>query len=120
MTTEPTPRDAVRDRRAIQPPHTDLRTMIILQIEHPISDFHAWRRTFDDDPAARAQSGVRRYRVLRPLNDPHYVLTELEFDSVREAEVFLARQRQLWRVDDAHPGERPQARLVEVLDSQGY
>jgi hypothetical protein len=93
--------------------------MVILQIEHAIPDFDAWQRAFDDGPAVRTQSGVQRYRVPRPLNDPHDVLTELEFDSVREAEVFLARQRHLWRMDDAPAGGRPQTRLVEVVRRRG-
>jgi hypothetical protein len=45
----------------------------------------AWKAAFDSDPVGREKSGVRRYRVLRPVDDPNYVMIELEFDSSPEA-----------------------------------
>jgi hypothetical protein len=54
--------------------------MPILRIEHPVPDFDAWKRAFDGDPIGRRQSGVRRYRILRPVDDPKYVMVDLEFD----------------------------------------
>jgi hypothetical protein len=44
--------------------------MPILRIEHPVADFDAWKAAFDGDPLGREQSGVRRYRVLRSVDDP--------------------------------------------------
>ena len=35
---------------------------------------------FDHDPADRKGSGVRRYRIYRPVDDPHYITLDLEFD----------------------------------------
>jgi len=67
--------------------------MHVLQIEHPISDFDTWKGAFDRFSDMRQQSGVRRYQVLRPTEDPNYIIIELEFDSPSEAEAFLAR---LW------------------------
>ncbi len=46
--------------------------MVILQIEHPVPSFDAWKKAFDSDPVNRKQSGVRRYRVLRPIDNPNY------------------------------------------------
>ncbi len=68
--------------------------MHILQIEHRISDFDTWKGAFDRFSDFRQQSGVRRYRVLRPTDDPNYIMIDLEFDSPSEAESFLAA---LWR-----------------------
>jgi hypothetical protein len=64
--------------------------MPILRIEHPVPDFDAWREAFDGDPIGREQSGVRRHRVLRPVDDPSYVMIDLEFDSPNEAEAVRA------------------------------
>jgi hypothetical protein len=65
--------------------------MPTLQIEHAISDFEVWKSAFDTDPLRREESGVRRYRVFRPLDDPRYVKIDLDFDSAEEAEAFRAK-----------------------------
>ena len=92
--------------------------MHILRIEHPVPDFDAWKEAFDDDPIGRERSGVRRYRVLRPTDDPNYVMIDLEFDSASEAEAVEAALRELWgRVDVMHS---PQARIVEAVEIKEY
>lgn len=92
--------------------------MHILCIEHPVSDYNAWKTAFDSDPIGRKQSGVRRYRILRALDNPNYVMIDLEFDSASEAEAMHAALRELWsRVDVMHS---PQARIVEAVESKEY
>ena len=89
--------------------------MYVLRVEHPVPDFDAWKQAFDGDPIGRKQGGVRRYRVLRPLDDPKYALIDLEFESSDEAEAFLAALRKLWgSVDVMHDS---QARIAEVVES---
>ena len=46
--------------------------MHILRIEHPVPDYDAWKEAFDSNPISRGWSGVRRYRILRPTDDPNY------------------------------------------------
>ena len=41
--------------------------MHILRIEHPVPDYDAWKEAFDSNPISREHSGVRRYRILRPM-----------------------------------------------------
>ena len=96
--------------------------MHVLRIEHHIRDFDTWKAAFDRDPARRQQSGVRRYRVLRPVDDPNYVMIDLDFDSSSEAEAFLAAMRQVWLSAQAAPAliGSPQARIVEAVESQEY
>ena len=92
--------------------------MHILRIEHPVSDYDAWKEAFDSDPISRGQSGVRRYRILRPTDDPNYVMIDLEFDSASEAEAVHSALRELWsRVEVMHS---PQARIVEAVESREY
>ncbi len=64
--------------------------MHTLRIEYRIRDFDAWKEAFGHDPVGREQGGVRRYRVLRPINDPNHIMVDLEFDSSSEAEAFRA------------------------------
>jgi hypothetical protein len=67
--------------------------MPVLQIEHAVRDFDAWKAAFDSDPIGRESGGVRRYRILRPVDDPNYVVVDLEFDTSGEAEAFRASLR---------------------------
>jgi hypothetical protein len=91
----------------------------ILQIEHPVPDFDAWKEAFDSDPLGRERSGVRRYRVLRPVDDPKYIMVDLEFDSSSEAEAFRAALEGLWRRVEV-VGESPRTRIVEAVESEEY
>ena len=96
--------------------------MHVLRIEHHIRDFDTWKAAFDRDPARRQQSGVRRYRICRPVDDPSYVMIDLDFDSASEAEAFLAAMREVWRSPQAAPAlsGSPQARVVEAVESKEY
>jgi hypothetical protein len=90
----------------------------VLRIEHPVRDFDEWKGAFDDDPVGRERGGVRRYRILRPVDDANYALIDLEFDSAADAERFLTGLRELWgRVDVMRD---PQARVVEIVESGEY
>ena len=96
--------------------------MHILRIEHTVSDFDSWKKAFDSDPVGREKSGVRRYQILRPIDDPNYVMIDLDFDSARSAEAFLAAMREVWRSPKAVPAlaGSPQTRIVEVVESKEY
>jgi hypothetical protein len=92
--------------------------MYILRIEHPVTNFDAWKEAFDSDPIGRKRSGVRRHQVFRPTDDPNYVMIDLEFDSAGEAEAVHAALRELWdRVDVMRS---PQARIVEAVEMKEY
>jgi hypothetical protein len=95
--------------------------MAILQIEHGVRDYEAWKQAFDNDPVGRESGGVRRYRIMRPADEPNYVLIELEFDSAGEADAFRGKLRELWgRKGDELGLEGPQARIVEAVESKEY
>ena len=96
--------------------------MTILHIEHPIRDFDSWKQAFESDPAGREKGGVRRYQVFRPIDDPNYVIIDLDFDSSRAAEAFLGAMREVWQSPVAASAltGSPQARIVEVVESKEY
>ena len=60
--------------------------MFILHIEHKVPNFDGWKKAFESDPINRKKSGVRRYNILRPMDDPNYVIIDLEFESLKAAE----------------------------------
>ncbi|MBA2767037.1 MAG: hypothetical protein H0U33_08700 [Solirubrobacterales bacterium] len=96
--------------------------MPILALEHAISDFDVWKKAFDRDPVRREESGVRRYRIMRPIDDPNYVMVDLEFDSSSEAEAFRAALKEMWGSGRAAPAlvGSPQVRIVEAVESKEY
>lgn len=97
--------------------------MHILRIEHQIRDFNSWKAAFDRDPIGRQQSGVRGHRVLRPIDDPNYVMLDLEFESASEAEAFRdALQRDVWRSRQAAPAlvGSPQTWIIEAVENKEY
>ena len=87
----------------------------VLRIEHPVPDYEAWRAAFDADPVGRARSGVRDFRVLRPVDDAHYVMVDLEFDTPADAEAMLGSLRALWNRVEGTLITDPSARIVETV-----
>ena len=94
--------------------------MTTLRIEHPVPNFDAWKKAFDSDPIRREESGVRRYQVLRPVDDPHFVMVDLEFDGSSEAEAFRAALRDLWRRVEGTVMQSPRAQILEAVESKEY
>lgn len=94
--------------------------MYMLRIEHPVADFDGWKKAFDSDPVGREKSGVRRYRVLRPIDDVKYVMIDLEFDTAGQAEALLAAMRVVWGRVQGTIMMNPQARIVETVETKEY
>ena len=94
--------------------------MTILHIEHPVPDYNGWKKAFDSDPVGRKKSGVRRYRILRPINDPNYVMIDLEFDNPGQAEALLAAMRAVWSRVEGTIMTNPQVRIVEAVETKEY
>jgi hypothetical protein len=92
--------------------------MHILRIEHRAPNYEAWKQAFESDPVGRERGGVRRHRVSRQMDDPSYVMVDLEFETSGEAESFRAALLDLWsRVDVIRD---PQIRVDELIESKEY
>lgn len=96
--------------------------MPTLQLEHGVKDFEMWKTAFDRDPINRRGLGVRRHRVFRPVDDPNYVMVELEFDTTGEAEACHVALRELWTSPQAAPALKgaPTVRILEGVEDQEY
>ncbi len=94
--------------------------MFMLRIEHPVPNFDGWKQAFDSDPAAREKSGVRRYQILRAIDDPNYVMIDLEFDTAQQAEALLAAMRVVWGRVEGTIMMNPKARIVEIAETKRY
>ena len=62
--------------------------MPTLRIEHGIHDYDTWQKAFDGFAAARANAGVRGFAIRQPVDDPKYLMVDLEFDTAELAEEF--------------------------------
>jgi hypothetical protein len=91
--------------------------MPTLLIEHSISDFDTWRDAFARFAAHRQKSGVLRERIMQPIDDPHYVLVDLEFatlEAARHFQHFL--ETHVWSTPANSPAlvGSPRARIADV------
>jgi ribosomal protein L35AE/L33A len=94
--------------------------MHVLRIEHPVPDYDAWKQAFDGDPVGRQKSGVRRYQVLRDVEDPNYVMIDLEFDTAGEAQALLTAMSLIWDRVQGKIVFSPQTRIVEEVEAKEY
>jgi hypothetical protein len=78
--------------------------MPTLHIQHPITDFDTWTAAFDRFAEVRRGAGVRAQRVRRPVDDPAYVVLDLDFDTTDAAEAFLGfLTTKVWGSVDSAP-----------------
>lgn len=78
--------------------------MATLHIEHAISDFNTWAKAFDGFADQRSRAGVRASRIQQPVGDRTFVVIDLEFDTVNEAEGFLQfLKANVWGVRENSP-----------------
>ena len=94
--------------------------MTTLRIEHKIPNFDGWKRAFESDPVNRKKSGVRRYRIFRPTDDPNYVIIDLEFDNLGDAESMLVALRKLWDKVEGQIMFNPQTRILDMVEFIEY
>lgn len=92
--------------------------MPIVRIEHAVPNFEKWKQVFDSDPADRKGSGVRRYQILRSQDDPNYVMIDLEFDSLGEAEAFLRTMERIWGGPGKAVMQSPRARVADRVEAK--
>ena len=78
--------------------------MPTLHIEHAITDLETWRSAFEGFADARRQAGVRGERLQQPVDDPRYIVVDLEFGTVDEASAFLNFLKdRVWAIPDNAP-----------------
>jgi hypothetical protein len=94
--------------------------MFVVRIQHPVPDYGRWKAAFDSDPVGRERSGMRRYRVMRAVDDPNDVLIDLDFDTSNGAEAFLAAMRSLWGRVEGTIMSNPVGRIVETVETHEY
>jgi len=92
--------------------------MTTLRIEHAITDYEIWKKAFDGFTEARAQAGVHSFSIRLPVDDPKYLMLDLEFDTARMAETFAEFLVQhVWSSPASSPGlvGAPKTRILDLV-----
>ncbi len=92
--------------------------MPLLRVQHVVPNFEAWKRAFDSDPIARQASGVRGYKIHRAIANPNFVVIDLEFTAIAEAQTFLEKLRALWAGHGDAVMRNPEAWILETVESK--
>jgi hypothetical protein len=93
--------------------------MTTLHIQHAITDFGIWGSAFNRFADARGRAGVRAQRVLRPVDNPKFMVIDLDFDSIDAAQTFLSFLRtQVWGNPESSPAlaGTPETMLLERVE----
>jgi hypothetical protein len=90
--------------------------MPTLRIEHSVANYDAWKHAFDSDPADRKGHGVSSYQISRLVEDPSYVMIDLEFDTQANAEGLLGVMQGVWAGPGKDVMRNPQARIVDTVE----
>ena len=94
--------------------------MFTLNIEHSVTDFDTWRVAFARFAEARATGGVMGDRIRHPIDDPHHLIIDLDFETRERAEAFRQFLTDVvWSNPEASPAleGRPTARVLEAVGS---
>ncbi len=95
-----------------------VEAMNTLHIEHAVTDFDVWSAAFGRFAGIRRQAGVRGERIFRPVDDPRYVLIDLDFDTAEAAQAFLQfLTTKVWAVQENAPAlsGAPQTTILQLL-----
>jgi len=99
-----------------------LRTVVLmasLHIEHSITDLEIWTRAFGALAEVRRHAGVHAEQVRHPVGDPTFVVIDLDFGTIDQADAFLQFLRsQVWAVPENSPAlvGAPEAKVLETVD----
>ena len=92
--------------------------MPTLQIEHIVPNYEGWKKAFESDPINRKRSGVKSYRIYRPVNDTTLVIVELDFGNMDELQSTLQALQQLWNKVQGSVMVDPKTRILEIIESK--
>ncbi|HSK26814.1 MAG TPA: hypothetical protein VK894_07890 [Jiangellales bacterium] len=92
--------------------------MTTLHIEHAVTNVELWKSAFDRFAPLREESGVRGHRVQHPVDQPDYLMIDLEFDDAATAARFLDVLRtRVWSSPVRAPAliGSPTSRILETV-----
>lgn len=102
--------------------HTEMEwLMTTLRIEHSIHDYDLWKTAFDGFADVRTKAGVRAFTIRWPVDNPKYLMLDLEFDTIERAGAFVAfLEQNVWSSPNSSPGLAglPQTQILDVIRNE--
>src|SRR5450432_79026 len=93
------------------------KAMIIVQIEHEVLNFEGRKKAFESDPINRKKAGVSHYRIFQRVDNPNFVVIDLEFDDLTRAQNTVTALKNLWERVDGKIMVNPQVRMLNLVES---
>lgn len=75
-------------------------------------------KSFRKWPCEQKKSGVKRYRIQRPVNEPGIVIVELDFDTMEELQSTHQTLQNLWNKVQGSIILTPKTRVIELVESK--
>lgn len=92
--------------------------MATLHIEHEITDFASWKAAFDRFADRRREAGVTAHRIHQPHDDAAYVVLQLDFPSVEQAQAFRTfLESRVWSNPASSPALKGSPRARVLVDA---
>ncbi len=63
--------------------------MVRVFVRHPVSDFSAWKRAYDEFDETRQGMGVKGHGVFQAIDDPNDITVWHDFEDERAAQAFM-------------------------------
>ena len=92
--------------------------MITLRIEHKIANYDGWKKAFESDPINRKKSGVKTYRIYRPTDDTNFVIIDLDFDNLEEAQAAKTALQSIFPKIEGSLVFGVQLKILNVVESK--
>ena len=95
--------------------------MTTLRIAHAIHDYDLWKTAFDGFADVRAKADVRAFTIRRPVDNPKYLMLDLEFDTTERADAFATFLKQnVWSSPTSSPGLAgvPQTQILDLIRNE--
>jgi len=89
--------------------------MTNIMIKHKVVDYAAWKVEFDNFADVRKSSGEKSYRILHPSDDPNNLTLLFEWDSMKNAETFLASPELKTTMQRAGVAEEPKVLFLNEV-----
>jgi hypothetical protein len=64
--------------------------IMVVIVQHKVSDYDAWKPVFDEHQAVRARHGATGHQIYRGLDDPNELMIVNQFPSLEQARAFAA------------------------------
>ena len=93
--------------------------MAFMVLHFETSDFDAWKKNFDGDPAGRREKG-KGHIVSRAVDNPNEVFVRVEFGSVDDARSFRERLLASGALDSPLMSVQTGPTVIEPVESITY